>query len=27
MTQDEAKAACAKLRKAHQHCEVVKSAS
>ena len=27
MTQDDAKAACAKLRKAHQHCEVVKSAS
>jgi outer membrane protein assembly factor BamD (BamD/ComL family) len=27
MTQDDAKAACAKLRKAHQHCEVVKSVS
>jgi len=27
MTEDDAKAACAKLRKAHQHCEVVKSAS
>jgi outer membrane protein assembly factor BamD (BamD/ComL family) len=27
MTEDDAKAACAKLKKAHQHCEVVKSAS
>jgi len=27
MTEDDAKAACAKLRKAHQHCEVVKAAS
>jgi outer membrane protein assembly factor BamD (BamD/ComL family) len=27
MTQDDATAACKKLRKAHQHCEVVKSAS
>lgn len=27
MTEDDAKAACAKLRKAHQHCKVVKSAS
>ena len=27
MTEDDAKAACAKLRKAHQHCEVVKSAA
>jgi hypothetical protein len=27
MTQDDAKAACAKLRKAHQRCEVVKSVS
>lgn len=27
MTESDAKAACAKLRKAHQHCTVVKSAS
>ncbi|MGH8302161.1 MAG: SPOR domain-containing protein [Steroidobacteraceae bacterium] len=27
MTEDDAKAACAKLRKAHQHCAVVKSAA
>ena len=27
MTESDAKAACAKLRKAHQHCEVVKSVS
>jgi hypothetical protein len=27
MTEDDAKAACAKLRKAHQHCTVVKSAA
>jgi outer membrane protein assembly factor BamD (BamD/ComL family) len=27
MSEDDAKAACAKLKKAHQHCEVVKSAS
>jgi hypothetical protein len=27
MTEDDAKAACAKLRKAHQRCEVVKSVS
>jgi outer membrane protein assembly factor BamD (BamD/ComL family) len=27
MTEDDAKAACAKLKKAHQHCAVVKSAS
>ncbi|HXS22193.1 MAG TPA: hypothetical protein VN735_13240 [Steroidobacteraceae bacterium] len=27
MTEDDAKTACKKLRKAHQHCEVVKSAS
>lgn len=27
MTEDDAKAACAKLRKAHQSCEVVKSVS
>src|SRR6185312_1771301 len=27
MTESDAKAACAKLKKAHQHCEVVKSVS
>jgi SPOR domain len=27
MTEEDAKAACAKLRKAHEHCEVVKSVS
>ena len=27
MTEDDAKAACAKLKKAHQHCSVVKSAA
>ncbi|MHB8813762.1 MAG: tetratricopeptide repeat protein [Steroidobacteraceae bacterium] len=27
MTEDDAKAACAKMKKAHQHCSVVKSAS
>ena len=27
MTESDAKAACAKLKKAHQHCEVVKSAA
>ena len=27
MTEDDAKAACAKLKKAHQHCTVVKSAA
>ena len=27
MTEDDAKAACAKLKKAHQHCSVVKNAS
>ena len=27
MTEDDAKSACAKLRKAHQHCTVVKSAA